>query len=70
MGDVYIDSIKVGTFEPQTVGTSGDVYVDTVDVGDFDPLEPSGYVYIDTTQVGTYTAIKIPTTLTLQITPL
>ena len=70
MGKVYIDSVEVGTFDPQTVGTSGDVYIDTVDVGDFTLESSSGYVYIDSVEVGTYTALKIPTTLTLQITQL
>jgi len=71
MGNVYVDTTQVGTFEPQTVGTSGTVYVDTTNVGTFSLDTETGPVYVDTTQVGTYTvAAKIPTTLTLQITPL
>jgi len=71
MGNVYVDSTQIGTFEPQTVGTSGTVYVDSASIGTFSLSTSSGYVYIDSTQVGTYTlAALIPTTLTLTITPL
>ena len=55
MGKVWFDSVQIGTFEPQTQGTSGDVYVGTTDVGDF-TLAANGYVYLNGTQIGTYVA--------------
>jgi hypothetical protein len=71
LGNVYVDSTVVGSFEPQTAGTSGTVYVDSVSVGTFGPLQSSGNVYVDSAQVGTYTTTGlIPTILTLTVTPL
>jgi len=54
MGNVYVDSAVVGSFEPQQTGISGNVYVDSVTVGTFQSLQESGNVYIDSIQVGTY----------------
>jgi len=59
MGKVYVDSYEVGSFEPQTEGTSGDVYVDNYNVGSFEPLAQSGYVYTDSYQVGSY-SLPVP----------
>jgi len=56
MGTVYLDSTVVGTFSPDTEGTSGDVYLDSDDKGDF-TLAASGYVYLDLTIIGYYTAV-------------
>lgn len=59
MGTVWLDATEIGTFTPDTEGTSGDVNLDAVDVGDF-LLGPSGYVYLNGTKIGYYTAAGAP----------
>jgi len=56
LGVVYVEADLVGTFSPDTVGTTGDVYLDADDVGDF-TLAASGYVFVGALPVGTYTAV-------------
>jgi hypothetical protein len=71
LGNVYIDSTVIGSFEPQQTGISGNVYIDSTTIGSFSSLQQSGYVYVDTVQVGTYEIpTLIPTILTLTVTPL
>ena len=55
MGKVYLSNVEVGTFTPQTQGTSGNVLVNTTNVGMF-TLGGDGYVYASSTVVGTYVA--------------
>jgi hypothetical protein len=59
VGDVHLDGILIGTFEPDNEGTTGDVHVHGIDIGDFE-LEASGFVYIDSIVIGTYTATALP----------
>lgn len=54
MGTVYLDTKQIGTFTPDTIGTTGDVYYDAEDIGDF-VLHATGYVYYETTIIGQYT---------------
>ena len=54
-GTVYVDGVSVGSFTPETQGTTGDDEVDTVDIGDFN-LGTEGFVYVNSIEVGTYTA--------------
>ena len=55
MGKVWLDDTEIGTFTPQTQGTSGNVLVNTTSVGTF-TLGGDGYVYASLTVVGTYVA--------------
>lgn len=55
MGKVWLDETEIGTFEPQTEGTSGNVLVNATNVGTF-TLGGDGYANLNSTQVGTYVA--------------
>lgn len=55
MGKVWLDDVEIGTFDPQTQGTSGNVLVNATNVGTF-TLGGDGYVYANSTVVGTYVA--------------
>lgn len=55
MGKVWLDSAQIGTFNPQTVGTSGSILLNSTNIGTF-TLALSGYVYVNSTIVGSYWA--------------
>lgn len=55
MGKVWLDADEVGTFTPQTEGTSGNILLNSTNVGTFE-LAASGYVYLNETLIGTYLA--------------
>lgn len=59
MGNVYVDGTQVGTFTPQTKGTSGNVLVGSAIIGDF-TLGFSGNVYLNSTYIGTYVSSNTP----------
>jgi len=59
MGKAYIDSVEVGSFEPQTEGTSGNILLNSTNLGTF-TLAKSGYVYLDTVQIGVYSSLAPP----------
>ena len=54
MGKVWLDATEIGTFDPQTEGTSGDIYLNSSDIGSFTALEATGYVYLNSTEIGDY----------------
>jgi len=63
MGKVWLDDAEVGTFNPQTEGTSGNILLNSTNIGSF-TLATSGNVLLDTVEVGTYWAysfsVEIP----------
>jgi len=59
MGKVYINTTEIGTFEPQTVGTSGDVFVNGTNVGTFNFASETGDVYINGTDIGDFTVYPV-----------
>lgn len=63
MGKVWLDDVEIGTFNPQTEGTSGDILLNSTNIGSF-TLATSGNVMLDTVEVGTYWAysfsVEIP----------
>ena len=63
MGKVWFDDVEIGTFEPQTEGTSGSILLNSTNIGSF-TLATSGNVLLDTVEVGTYWAysfsVEIP----------
>ena len=58
MGNAIIDSTTIGTFDPQTVGTSSTAYIDSTVIGSGGPYTATGTVYLDSVAVGTYTALS------------
>ena len=59
VGKVWLDDVtEIGTFEPQTEGTSGDILLNSTNIGSF-TLATSGNVYANSTVVGTYWAYSL-----------
>ena len=56
MGKVWLEAEEVGTFEPQTVGTTGTAYLDTSNIGTF-TLAASGDVLLEAVDIGDYEAL-------------
>lgn len=57
MGIVWVDTSQVGTFTPDTVGTSGSIFINSTIIGTFGPLEETGDVFLNSAKIGTYTSI-------------
>jgi len=58
MGKVWLDDAEVGTFDPQTEGTSGNILLNSTNIGSF-TLATSGNVLLDAVEVGTYWAYSL-----------
>ncbi len=58
MGKVWLDGTEIGTFDPQTEGTSGNILLNSTNIGSF-TLATSGNVLLDTVEVGTYWAYSL-----------
>jgi len=58
MGKVWLDDVEIGTFDPQTEGTSGNILLNSTNIGSF-TLATSGNVLLDTVEVGTYWAYSL-----------
>jgi len=58
MGKVWLDDVEIGTFDPQTEGTSGNILLNSTNIGYF-TLATSGNVLLDTVEVGTYWAYSL-----------
>jgi len=59
MGIVWVDTSQIGTFTPDTVGTSGTVFLNSTNIGMFGPLLETGDVFLNGTKIGVYTAIPV-----------
>jgi len=58
MGKVYLDDTEIGTFSPQTVGTSGNILLNSTVVGTFTLTTLVGNVLINSTVIGSYIALS------------
>lgn len=58
MGKVYLDGTEIGSFSPQTVGTSGNILLNATVVGTFTLTTLVGNVLINSTVIGSYIALS------------